>query len=69
MFNDNGEFEAVVEVSDKVQPGVVASTKGHWRKLSPGGSTPNAVVDARDADMGRGAVYHDNLVELGPCIS
>ncbi|WP_371782423.1 molybdopterin-containing oxidoreductase family protein [Streptosporangium subroseum] len=69
VFNDNGEFEAVVEVSDKVQPGVVASTKGHWRKLSRGGSTANAVVDARDADMGRGAVYHDNLVELGPCAS
>ena len=27
----------------------------------------NAVVDERDADMGQGAVYHDNLVELSPC--
>ncbi|MFC7647113.1 molybdopterin-dependent oxidoreductase [Streptosporangium lutulentum] len=69
VFNDNGGFEAVVEVSEKVQPGVVASTKGHWRKLSPGGSTANAVVDERDADMGRGAVYHDNLVEISPCPS
>ncbi|MFD8532430.1 molybdopterin-dependent oxidoreductase [Streptosporangium canum] len=69
VFNDNGEFEAVVEISDRVRPGVVASTKGHWRKLSPGGATVNAVVDERDADMGRGAVYHDNLVELSPCAS
>jgi anaerobic selenocysteine-containing dehydrogenase len=66
VFNDNGEFEAVVEVSEKVRPGVVASTKGHWRKLSRGGATVNAVVDERDADMGQGAVYHDNLVELTP---
>ncbi|MGW3366826.1 molybdopterin-containing oxidoreductase family protein [Streptosporangium canum] len=69
VFNDNGGFEAVVEISDRVRPGVVASAKGHWRKLSPGGATVNAVVDERDADMGRGAVYHDNLVELSPCAS
>lgn len=67
VFNAGGGFEAVAEISDRVQPGVVASTKGHWRKLSPGGATVNAVVEERDADMGRGAVYHDNLVELSPC--
>lgn len=67
MFNAGGEFEAVVEISERVRPGVIASTKGHWRKLSSGGATVNAVVEARDADMGRGAVYHDNLVEIGPC--
>ncbi|GAA4226739.1 molybdopterin oxidoreductase family protein [Streptosporangium album] len=67
VFNAGGGFEAVVEVSDRVQPGVVASTKGHWRKLSSGGATVNAVVEERDADMGRGAVYHDNLVELSAC--
>lgn len=66
VFNGNGEFEAVVEVSGKVRPGVVASAKGHWRKLSPGGATANAVVDGCEADMGRGAVYHDNLVEVAP---
>lgn len=66
VFNDHGEFEAVAEISDRVRPGVVASTKGHWRKLSAGGATVNAVVGERDADMGRGAVYHDNLVEVAP---
>ncbi|GAA2908661.1 molybdopterin oxidoreductase family protein [Streptosporangium fragile] len=66
VFNGNGGFEAVVEISEKVRPGVVASAKGHWGKLSPGGATVNAVVDGRDADMGRGAVYHDNLVDLVP---
>ncbi|GAT70557.1 molybdopterin oxidoreductase [Planomonospora sphaerica] len=66
VFNDGGAFEAEVEVTETVRPGVVASTKGHWRKLSPGGSTVNAVVGEHDADLGRGATYHDNLVEVAP---
>ncbi|GAA3442576.1 molybdopterin-containing oxidoreductase family protein [Planomonospora venezuelensis] len=66
VFNGSGAFEAEVEISDRVRPGVVAAPKGNWPKLSPGGAGVNAVVDARDADLGRGAVYHDNLVEIEP---
>ncbi|GAA0406186.1 molybdopterin oxidoreductase family protein [Microbispora corallina] len=66
VFNANGEFTADVEISDRVAPGVVAAPKGHWPKLSAGGANPNAVVDERDADMGRGAVYHDNFVDVAP---
>lgn len=41
---------------------MVASTKGYW-----GAATVNAIVDERDSDMGGGAVYHDNRVEVsGP---
>jgi hypothetical protein len=29
-----------------------------------GGSTVNATVNERDADMGGGAVFHDNRVEV-----
>src|SRR3954452_2285007 len=64
VFNARGEFIAVVEVSDRVRPGVIASTKGHWLKHVRGGANPNATVDERDADMGRGAVFHDNRVEV-----
>ncbi|WP_244894175.1 molybdopterin-containing oxidoreductase family protein [Planobispora rosea] len=66
VFNAGGAFEADVEISEKVRPGVVASAKGHWPKLNPDGAGVNAVVEERDADMGRGAVYHDNLVEVAP---
>ncbi|GAA4581668.1 molybdopterin oxidoreductase family protein [Planotetraspora phitsanulokensis] len=66
VFNRSGEFTAYVEISDRVRPGVVAAPKGHWPKLSPGGANPNAAVDERDADMGRGAVFHDNLVDIAP---
>jgi hypothetical protein len=43
---------------------VVASTKGQWPRFVPGGATVNATVDERDADMGGGAVFHDNRVQV-----
>ena len=66
VHNAGGAFLADVEVSDRVARGVVAAPKGRWPKLTPGGTNPNAVVEERQADLGRGAVYHDNLVEISP---
>jgi len=63
VANDRGAFEAVAEVSDRVRPGVIATPKGYWAKLT-GGNSVNATVDERDADMGGGAVYHDTRVEV-----
>ena len=51
-------------MSDRVRPGLATGTKGHWPKLSPGGRNIAATVAERDADMGYGAVYHDNRVEV-----
>jgi anaerobic selenocysteine-containing dehydrogenase len=64
--NDRGAFVATAQIGDGVRPGVVATTKGHWSKLLGGLSTINATVAERDADMGGGAVYHDNGVEVEP---
>jgi anaerobic selenocysteine-containing dehydrogenase len=64
IANDRGSFFAIAEVSDRVRPGVVASTKGHWPGYSKWGATANSTVDERDADMGGGAVYHDNRVRV-----
>ena len=64
MFNARGAFLAAVEVSDSVRPGVIASTKGHWLKHVRGGANVNATVEERDADMGGGAIFHDNRVEV-----
>jgi anaerobic selenocysteine-containing dehydrogenase len=64
VFNDRGAFVARVEVTPRVRPGVVASTKGRWPRWSKDGATVNATVDERDADMGGGAVFHDNRVEI-----
>ena len=62
--NARGSFFAVADVSDRVRRGVVASPKGRWPRHSKRGATVNATVDERDADMGGGAVYHDNRVEV-----
>ena len=64
IFNGRGEFQAVLEVSDRVRPGVAMSPKGYWPKLTGGCSNANTTVEERDADMGQGAVYHDNGVEV-----
>ncbi len=62
--NARGSFLAVAEVSDRVRPGVVASSKGRWPRDSKEGANVNATVDERDSDMGGGAVYHDNRVRV-----
>jgi anaerobic selenocysteine-containing dehydrogenase len=64
VHNDRGEYLAAVEVSDRVPPGIVGGAKGHWPKLNPGATSIAATVMEKDADMGRGAVFHDNRVEV-----
>jgi anaerobic selenocysteine-containing dehydrogenase len=64
VYNDRGEFRATVVVSERVRAGVAASTKGFWPKRVPGASNANATVAERDSDMGGGAVFHDNRVEV-----
>jgi anaerobic selenocysteine-containing dehydrogenase len=64
VANARGSFFAIADVSARVRPGVVATTKGRWPCFSKNGLTINATVDARDSDMGRGALYHDNRVRI-----
>ena len=64
IHNDRGEFQATVRVSDAVRPGVAAASKGFWPKRVPGAANANATVPERDSDMGGGAVFHDNRVEI-----
>ncbi|MFB7877607.1 molybdopterin-dependent oxidoreductase [Nocardia sp. NPDC056064] len=65
VLNERGSFEAVAEISDRVRPGVAATTKGRWAKFT-GGATVNATIAERDADYAGGAVFHDNRVEVRP---
>jgi anaerobic selenocysteine-containing dehydrogenase len=64
VHNDRGEFRARARVSDAVRPGVAAAAKGFWPKRVAGGANANATVAERDSDMGGGAVFHDNRVEV-----
>jgi anaerobic selenocysteine-containing dehydrogenase len=62
--NARGAFHAIADVTDRVRPGVVASPKGRWPVDARHGATVNATVDERDSDMGGGAVFHDNRVQV-----
>jgi anaerobic selenocysteine-containing dehydrogenase len=64
VFNGRGSFSAVAEITERVRQGVVGSTKGRWPRHTKDRATVNATVDERDSDMGGGAVYHDNRVEV-----
>jgi anaerobic selenocysteine-containing dehydrogenase len=63
VHNDRGAFDAVAVLDGRARPGLVVTTKGWWPKLV-GGATANATVAERDSDLGHGAVYHDNRVEV-----
>lgn len=62
VFNDRGAFEAVAEITDDVQAGVVVATLGYWRQLNRG--TVNVVSSAEFANMGHAPSFSDNLVEV-----
>src|SRR5262245_61693960 len=69
VYNDRGEFRALVRVSDAVRRGVVATSKGYWPKRVAGAANANATVAERDSDMGGGAVFHDNRVQVEAALS
>ncbi len=64
VYNDRGKFRATVTISDRVRAGVAATSKGFWPKRVDGAANANATVAERDSDMGGGAVFHDNRVEV-----
>jgi anaerobic selenocysteine-containing dehydrogenase len=66
VANDRGSFQATVAVDDATRPGVAFTYKAYWARLSPGGSTVNAVTAVRDTDMGGGPTFHDTRVEVVP---
>ena len=56
--NERGAFHAVLHVTEATRPGVVASSKGWW------GQGVNETTLEHDADMGAGAIFHDNAVDV-----
>jgi anaerobic selenocysteine-containing dehydrogenase len=66
VWNDRGEFRLMARVSDRVQPGVAVALSIWWNKLSPGGRNVNSTVSQALTDMGGGATFYDNLVQVSP---
>jgi anaerobic selenocysteine-containing dehydrogenase len=64
VFNDRGSFDAVAAVRESVRPGVVVAPGIWWNKLGGVRTNANATTSTRLTDMGAGATFFDNLVEV-----
>jgi anaerobic selenocysteine-containing dehydrogenase len=64
VFNQYGEVEVPLRVTDEVRPGVVTLPKGLWRSSTRNGATATALVSDALTDIGGGACYNDARVEV-----
>lgn len=61
IFNDRGEMRTEARIDHSLKAGMVSVTNGWW--ITQGG-TVNFCSLGRETDMGHGAAFHDNLVEV-----
>ena len=64
IFNDRGSFRAEAVVTDRVRPGVVSAPSIWWGKLTSDRNNANQTTSQALTDIGRGATFYDNLVEV-----
>jgi anaerobic selenocysteine-containing dehydrogenase len=62
--NGRGAFRAVARVDEGIRPGVVWAPSIWWTKLSPDGRNVNETTSQRETDLGGGATFYDNQVEV-----
>jgi anaerobic selenocysteine-containing dehydrogenase len=65
VFNDRGRFRAKAAIGETVQPGVAVALGTWWSKYV-GGPNCNATTGTALTDLGGGATFFDNLVEIAP---
>jgi anaerobic selenocysteine-containing dehydrogenase len=63
-FNDRGRVRLRALVSRDVREGVVVAPSVWWNKLSPDGTNVNQTTSQAVTDLGGGATFYDNLVEV-----
>ncbi|MFC1734424.1 molybdopterin-dependent oxidoreductase [candidate division KSB1 bacterium] len=61
VYNDRGFLKLEARIDFSMKTGCVSVTNGWW--ITEGG-TVNFLSKARETDMGFGAAFHDNLVEI-----
>jgi anaerobic selenocysteine-containing dehydrogenase len=61
VFNDRGSLEIEARLDWGLRPGCVSVTNGWWIRE---GGTVNFCSCGRETDMGHGAAFHDNLVQV-----
>jgi anaerobic selenocysteine-containing dehydrogenase len=66
IFNGRGSFLAKAVLTDRTRPGVVSAPSIWWNKLVPGGRNANSTTSEAVTDLGGGATFYDNLVDVRP---
>jgi anaerobic selenocysteine-containing dehydrogenase len=64
VWNDRGECRLRARVGPATRPGTVITRSTHWNRLSPGGGNVNRTTSQRESDLGGGATFYTNLVEV-----
>jgi molybdopterin guanine dinucleotide-containing S/N-oxide reductase-like protein len=64
-WNERGEAYFVAEIKDTVKQGVACHLSLWWNQYSPKGRNCNVLTSDQAADMGGGATFHTNLVQVG----
>lgn len=63
-WNERGDFFARAAVTEDVRPGVAVSYGVRWARLSEDGRTVNDTTSQAETDLGGGATFYDNAVEV-----
>jgi anaerobic selenocysteine-containing dehydrogenase len=66
IYNDRGEFTAEAVITDRVRPGVVSAPSIWWPKLTTDRANANHTTSEAITDVGAGATFYDNMVEVRP---
>lgn len=66
IVNARGAFTADAVISDRVRPGVVSAPSVWWAKLTIDGTNANHTTSQAVTDLGGGATFYDNMVEVRP---
>ncbi|MBL8822676.1 MAG: molybdopterin oxidoreductase family protein [Planctomycetia bacterium] len=64
VYNDRGNYLAVAEVGQEVKAGTVVSQGIWWSEYTVDGKNANVTTSTRVTDLGGGATFFDNLVEI-----
>lgn len=61
IYNNYGELYCMARISNRIPAGSVLLPNGIWLDEGGGG---NRLISGNETDMGHGAAFHDNLVEV-----
>jgi len=61
VYNLTGELLSYARISNRIPAGVVVLPNGIWTNEGGGG---NHLIAGKETDMGYGAAFHDNMVEI-----